>query len=393
MDYEVRAVRGGEMVFLTIAANHQNDAIAQAQAEGYLTINAKPKEASLILKNNKGFPLALFSQELLALLEAGLNLVEAIEALTEKETRAEVKITLDSVLQALYQGKTFSASLSLFPNAFPVLYVATVSASEKTGNLPEALSRYVAYEHQLGLVKKKIISASIYPALLVCVGSLVIFFLLGFVVPKFSHIYEGTGGNLPFLSQVLLTWGEFIEGHSKQMLIGTGLSVVAIVYAFSLGVVKKWFTQLFWKIPALGERLRIFQLARFYRTLGMLLTGGTPIILALESVSGLLQASLRSKMQEASAAISNGLPISNAMESAGLTTPVALRMLRVGERGGRIGEMMERIAAFYDDELSRWIDWFTKLFEPILMLLIGLVIGLVVLLLYMPIFELAGNIQ
>jgi general secretion pathway protein F len=393
MDYEVKAVRGGQMVFLTIAANHPNDALSQAQAEGYVTINAKPKKVIFKLNASKDFPLALFSQELLALLEAGLNLVEAIEALAEKEIRSEVKRILDSLLQALYQGQTFSAALALSPDSFPVLYVATVRASEKTGDLPESLSRYVAYEHQLGLVKKKIISASIYPILLVCVGGLVIMFLLGFVVPKFSRIYEGTGGNLPFLSQVLLAWGLFIESHGKEMLVAVGLGLVTLIYAFSLSSVRRWAIQIFWKIPALGERLRIFQLARFYRTLGMLLTGGTPIIPALESVSGLLQVSLRGKMQEASQAISHGQSISSAMESTGLTTPVALRMLRVGERGGRIGDMMERIAAFYDEELSRWIDWFTKLFEPILMLFIGLVIGVVVLLLYMPIFELAGNIQ
>lgn len=393
MEYEVRAVREGKMFFLNIAANHQNDAIARVQAEGYFVVNSKPKLSNLKLNSNKRFPLALFSQELLALLEAGLNLVEAIETLAEKEVRPEVKDTIDSLLDKLRQGQTFSAALSSIPNAFPMLYVATVRASEKTGDLPESLSRYVAYEHQLGLVKKKIISASIYPMLLVCVGSLVILFLLGFVVPKFSRIYEGTGGDLPFLSQVLLVWGSFIERHTKEMLIALVAVIVMLGYVLSLASFKKWITQLFWRIPALGEQLRIFQLARFYRTLGMLLIGGTPIIPALESVSGLLQVSLRGKMREASEAVSNGQPLSTAMESAGLTTPVALRMLRVGERSGRIGEMMERIALFYDEELSRWIDWFTKLFEPILMLFIGLVIGVVVLLLYMPIFELAGSIQ
>lgn len=397
MEFEVRAVRGGEIVSLIIAANHQADAMEQVTAKGYVAIHAKPSAAGSLagfkFKQAKHFPLVLFSQELLALLEAGLNLVEAIEALAEKEIRAEVKHVLDSLLQALYEGQTFSAALNLMPNAFPLLYIATVRASEKTGDLPEALSRYVAYEYQLGLVKKKIVSASIYPALLVCVGGLVIMFLLGFVVPKFSKIYEGTGGNLPFLSQVLLAWGVFIESHGKQMLTAVIIGIVTLGYGFSLTSVRQWITQLFWRIPALGERLRIFQLARFYRTLGMLLTGGTPIIPALESVSGLLQVSLRSKMQQASQAISHGQPISMAMELTGLTTPVALRMLRVGERGGKIGDMMERIAAFYDEELARWIDWFTKLFEPILMLVIGLVIGVVVLLLYMPIFELAGNIQ
>ena len=228
MDFEVRAVRGGEIVSLIIAANHQADAMEQVTAKGYVAIHAKPKASAgftgFKFKQSKNFPLVLFSQELLALLEAGLNLVEAIEALAEKEIRSEVKNVLDALLQALYEGQTFSAALNFMPNAFPLLYIATVRASEKTGDLPEALSRYVAYEHQLGLVKKKIISASIYPALLVGVGGLVIMFLLGFVVPKFSKIYEGTGGNLPFLSQVLLAWGVFIESHGKQMLIAVVLT-------------------------------------------------------------------------------------------------------------------------------------------------------------------------
>ncbi|ADI29109.1 type II secretion system F family protein [Methylotenera versatilis] len=393
MEFQVKAVRGKEMVLLSISAAHAQDALAQVQARGFTPITAKSTGSALSNRQNKKFPLALFSQELLALLEAGLNLVEAIETLAEKEQGNQIKHTLDALLQALYQGQTFSSALEQQPLIFPVLYIATVRASEKTGDLPEALSRYVSYEQQLGLVRKKIVSSSIYPILLMAVGGLVILFLLGFVVPKFSRIYEGTGGNLPFLSQVLLAWGLFLESHGKELLTFVVLFIAGLVFGLSQASVRKSIIQLIWKIPALGKRLRIFQLARFYRTLGMLLKGGTSIIVALDSVAGLLDVVLQAKMKQASAAIQEGQTISVAMEQAGLTTPIALRMLRVGERGGRIGDMMERIASFYDEELARWIDWFTKLFEPILMLLIGLVIGVVVLLLYMPIFELAGNIQ
>ncbi len=393
MEFQVKAVRGKEMVLLSISAAHAQDALAQVQARGFTPITAKSTSSALSNRQNKKFPLALFSQELLALLEAGLNLVEAIETLAEKEPGHQIKHTLDSLLQALYQGQTFSSALEQQPLIFPVLYIATVRASEKTGDLPEALTRYVSYEQQLGLVKKKIVSSSIYPILLMAVGGLVILFLLGFVVPKFSRIYEGTGGNLPFLSQVLLAWGLFLEGHGKELLIFVVLFILGLVFGLSQASVRKSIIQIIWKVPALGKRLRIFQLARFYRTLGMLLKGGTSIIVALDSVAGLLDVVLQAKMKQASVAIQEGQTISVAMEHAGLTTPIALRMLRVGERGGRIGDMMERIASFYDEELARWIDWFTKLFEPILMLLIGLVIGVVVLLLYMPIFELAGNIQ
>lgn len=393
MDYLVKAVRGKEMVMLTISAIHADDAMQQAQTRGYTPISAVTQTKSAHHQGSKHFPIVLFSQELLALLEAGLNLVEAIETLAVKDESNGSKAVLDALLQALYQGQSFSAALMQQPNAFPMLYVATVRASEKTGDLAESLSRYIAYEQQIGALKKKIVSASIYPVLLMAVGGLVILFLLGFVVPKFSRIYEGTGGDLPYLSQVLLAWGLFLENHGQALLVACVIGVALLLMALSRPSVKKWLAQLLWQIPALGKRLRIYQLARFYRTLGMLLKGGTPIIPALQSVSGLLDAALQANMQTTTTAINEGQPISHAMEIAGLTTPVAARMLAVGERGGNIGDMMERIASFYDDELSRWIDWFTRLFEPILMLLIGLVIGVVVLLLYMPIFELAGNIQ
>ena len=152
-------------------------------------------------------------------------------------------------------------------------------------------------------------------------------------------------------------------------------------------------TRLAWRTPAIGSHLRTFELARFYRSLGMLLTGGIPIVSALGMVSGLLSAHLRSGAVTAMEAMRRGESISAAFERGQLTTPVASRLLRVGEKSGRMGEMMERIAIFHDEEMSRWVDWFTRLFEPLLMIFIGLAIGLIVVLLYMPIFELAGSIQ
>jgi general secretion pathway protein F len=125
----------------------------------------------------------------------------------------------------------------------------------------------------------------------------------------------------------------------------------------------------------------------------MLLKGGIPVVQSIDMVTGLLQPVLRTRLKEAVTSIREGKPISQAMEAHGLTTPVALRMLRVGERTGDMGGMMERIATFYDEEMARWVEWFTKMFEPILMAFIGVVIGGIVILMYMPVFDLAGSIQ
>jgi general secretion pathway protein F len=147
------------------------------------------------------------------------------------------------------------------------------------------------------------------------------------------------------------------------------------------------------RIPALGKRVHIYQLARLYRTVGMLQRGGTPMVIAMKMSAGLLSANLRPAFANATQAVREGRSIADAMEIYGLTTPVAARMLRVGERSGNMGEMMERIAGFYDEELSRWVGIVTRLIEPALMSVIGVVIGVIVVLMYFPIFELAGSIK
>ena len=397
MQFEIKALRSGEGVrVLSVAAMNEGDAANLAKSQGYTVLSIKGG-GSVVLpgfkKSGNWFPLVLFSQELLALLDAGLSLVEALEALAEKERHSEAKKVFDAIVARLYEGQNLSAALQDFPAVFPPLFVATVRASEKTGGLSEALGRFVAYQSQLDFVRKKIVSASIYPVLLMAVGGLVVLFLMSYVVPKFSVIYEGSSATLPWLSQLLLQWGVLLQTHGQMVLLLVVGAVSAAVYGLTRPSLREFLLLKLWHIPAVGERMHVYQLARFYRTLAMLLKGGIPVVSALDMVSGLLQPVLRGRLKLAALAIREGQTISRAMEAQELTTPVALRMLRVGERTGNMGEMMERIAAFYDEEMARWVEWFTKMFEPILMALIGLVIGVIVILMYMPVFDLAGSIQ
>ena len=396
MHYEVKALREGDnIVVLTLDATDENDALRQAANQGYTILTVKQKQVLLgkLSKKKVRFPLVLFSQELLALLDAGLNLVEAMETLAEKEQRAEIRKILDRLIETLYEGQTFSAALQHFPEVFPALYVSTVRASEKTGGLSEAITRFVAYQSQLDVVRKKLVNASIYPVILIGAGGLVTLFLMGYVVPKFSKIYEDIGGDLPWMSRLLISWGNLFEAHGAAILAGLAGFVVIISYVFSRQETKRLIGEKMWQIPIIGERMKIYQLARFYRTVGMLLRGGVPLVTALEMVSGLLAPALRGGLLGAITSVREGHPLSFAMDAYALTTPVSLRMLRVGERTGDMGDMMERISAFYDEEMARWVEWFTRLFEPLLMAFIGLIIGLIVVLMYMPIFELAGSIQ
>lgn len=393
MRYEVKAVLAGRgAVLLELEADSEEDARLQIAAQGGMVLHVRRRFTGWMPKPKSRFPLAHFSQELLSLLVAGLSLVESIETLADKEQDNGTRKIIEGLLARLYEGVTLSRALESFPQAFPPLYIATARASERTGDLPEALTRFIAYQTQMDLVRKKLIGASIYPVLLLIIGLLVAIFLLIFVVPKFSAIYEDTGADLPFLSVLLIRWGHFVHEQGGQLAVLVAAVSSVILYGVTRPSFKMHAAQQLWRIPAIGERMRVYQLARFYRTLGMLLRGGIPVAKALEMVTGLLQPHFRPKVEAAAVLIREGKPISSAMEAQGLTTAVGNRMLRVGERTGLMGEMMERIGNFHDEEIARWVEWLTKLIEPVLMAVIGAVIGGIIILMYMPIFQLAGSV-
>jgi general secretion pathway protein F len=396
MRYELKAIDpGGAVAALELQAPDAAAAVKSIEARGYTVLSVRPQRslAALLRRGGERFPVALFSQELRALVGAGLPLVEAIETLAQKEKRDEFRALLLRIVALLREGQPLSAALEEFPQAFPPLYVATVKAAERTSDLAPALARYVSYASQLDAVRKRIVNASIYPALLIAVGGLVTLFLLLYVVPRFGHIYQDRGTDLPLFSRLLLGWGQAIDKNGP-LALGVFIALgIAGIYALRMESVRRRIGDALWRLPSLGERLKVYQLARFYRTIGMLLRGGMPLPRALEMGADLLHPLLRDRLTAARRSIDEGRGVSASLEAQGLVTPVAMRMLAVGEKSGNMGEMLEQVAAFHDEELARWVDWFTRLFEPVLMAMIGLVIGAIVVLMYMPIFELAGNIQ
>jgi len=395
MLYRIKALgSGGSIVSVDLDAGDPEAARRQADTRGLRVLSIKQQRTNtLSLLPRRRFPLALFTQELLSLLNAGISIVEALDALSIKAEHADDAGVMSGLLKALHEGMPFSAALERFPGAFPTLYVTSVRASERTGDLPDALTRFLAYEEQVQAIKRKVVSASIYPAMLLGVGALVTLFLLGYVVPRFSLVYKDMSHELPFMSRMMLSWGDFVGEHPLLVLMIPLGMVVAAVMTFARIKATDWFREKLWSLPGVGPRIRLYQLARLYRTLGMLLNGGIALPRAMEMAAGLLGDSLRGGLVLAQRLVEEGKPFSLAAESGGLVTPVAMRMLRVGERTGRIGEMMERVAAFFEEDVARSIEWFTKLFEPILMTFIGLIIGVIVVLLYMPIFDIAGSLQ
>ena len=393
MLFEVKALApSGQVVVLRIDAAAEADARREAQTRGMSVFSARAANAPrgrLASRGRSRLNVLSFCQELLMLLRAGLSLMAALEGMAEKEYDSGARLVIESVLLKLRQGGRLSEALTESGGGFPQLLIAGVSASERTGSLEETLERYCDYASRIDAARKKIVAAMIYPTMLLGVGFLVSAFLIGFVVPKFAGVYREAGGDMPWASALLFDIGRVIGAYPLQFVAGA----LVLVTAFSAQFTRDWFVLRLRALPVVGQHIRVYELARLYRTLAMLLRGGTPVVPALGLAASMLSGAMRKELALASRQIAQGQPISQALQKNGLTTPVGNRMLAVGERSGSMADMLGRIADYHDEETSRWVDWAARMLEPVLMALLGIVIGGIVILLYMPIFDLAGSVK
>ncbi|HBU6131301.1 type II secretion system F family protein [Enterobacter sp. 168J2] len=386
--YNVTILQGGKRVNQTVLAASPDDASARIIAGGGIVLQVQERPA----RKEKRFPLNLFLQELIALLEAGLVVVEAVEALRESSRDGGTSLVLDTLVKKLYEGAQLSQAMMALPALFPPLLINTVASSEQTGHLPEALKRFQFYESRMEILRKRIKSTLLYPTIVIAAGGIILFFLLGFIIPRFSVVFDGMK-NPSASAQLILWWGRLTQTHGSLLLAGCAAAVAGVVMAVRSPRLRQRALGLLLRIPALRQQHQLSVLVRFYRTLGLLLQGGLPAPDALMLSREILPATHRQQVEQVIRDVAAGESLSRMLEAQRMTTPVASRLLQVGERSGELPAMCERIAAFYDESLERAIETCSKIFEPILMMVVGGIVGLVVFLLYMPIFELAGGLQ
>lgn len=338
----------------------------------------------------RDFDLTVFNQQMHSLLSAGQTVVDAIDVLGQSDRKSGSKAIFEVLLRELRNGNQLSDAMASLPSVFPVLYVAMVRASETTGSVRASVERYMQYRRQVDDIRGKLVAAATYPAILLSVGSLVIAFLMLYVLPRFAAVYEDAGTMAAGKAGFAQWWGGFVQ---ENTLLAWG-AVGAVYAAIALAVLHPALrTALYRRLvasPWIGERLHVLQLGRLYRTLAMLLHSGLSVMSAMRMTRASLPAAMHADVDQAARMISEGMAMSYAMRQNGLSTEVAVRLLVAGESSGNLDEMMERIADFYDQETARWIDMAGRLIEPVLMLGMGLVVGAIVLMLYSPIFDLAN---
>jgi len=356
-----------------------------------LSVTAPPRRVALSPRTR--FDVVLFCDELRTLLSSGMSLVEAIDTLGSKDASGPKHLVLAEIKQHLLEGKPFSAALELNQFDFPLLLIASMRASERSSRIDEALDEFVAYERVGQELSKKIVSAAIYPALVVGFGMLVSFFMLSYVVPRFARVYEDFADSISTPTLVLITVGSFLGDHLALVFTVTAVLTAALVLDWRGGRLKRRALWLLGRFKTVRHYLWLYQLSRIFQTMAMLLKGGFTLSDAIPLARNLaFDQALQEQLLAARLQVTEGRRMSQAFSEHGLTDNVTVRLLQVGERSGNLERTMEIIAQTYRRELMLFIERTTRIAEPLLLMVVGVMIGAIIILMYMPVFDLAGGI-
>lgn len=335
----------------------------------------------------------VFNQELMALVKSGLPILRIWDLLIERAGHAGFQRTLRDVREDIRGGASASEALAKHPRYFPDLYVATVKAGEQSGNLPEVLQRYVAYLKLMVGLRQKVKKAISYPIVLICIGLAVVGFLLTYVMPTFVSVYGDSVQTLPWATQVLLD----VVTHAESWLLPAAVVLIGLMlgmhtyYATSAGKLK--IDRLVLKLPLVGQIAVKHNTVQLTRTLGTILAGGTPLVDALQGARGAIANRwISQEMIGAVNEIREGATLAAALDRPGVLPRLAIEMLSVGEETGSLDTMLRDVSEFYEADLDTRLIQLTTWIEPALLLVMGILVGGIVIVMYLPVFQMAGTV-
>jgi type IV pilus assembly protein PilC len=370
----------------------------ELEDKGLLVLSIRPKGAiggfGLRLPQRHTVGMAeflVFNQELATLLKAGMPLVQSLDLLKRRVASTVFRAVLDDVYEHVRSGTALSDAFAAHGDLFPGVYVASLLAGERSGSLDTVLRRYVEYTRILATVKRKTVSALVYPAILVSLAIVLVSIIVLKVVPAFSDFYESFGAQLPLSTRVIVVVSNFLRAEFWLIAIG----VLALAAGFAAWVrqpgQQERFDRLILGFPALGPVARKFATSQMSRTLATLLGGGLPLVNALDiATRSVGNRYIAATLGVVGARVREGQSFAGALEATGAFPEVAVRMAEVGESTGSLQEMLNTVADFYDEEIATNMERFVTLIEPALLVIMGVVIAGLLLALYMPLFQLSS---
>jgi type IV pilus assembly protein PilC len=374
-----------------------NQAIVRAQLrkQGISPKKIKKKKESIFNRGKKIKPMdiALFTRQMATMIKAGVPLIQSFDIIADGAENPNMRKLVSEVKQEVSAGNSFAISLQKKPQYFDELYCNLVNAGEQAGALESLLDRVATYKEKTELLKAKIKKAMTYPIAVLVVAMIVSAILLIKVVPQFQSVFAGVGAELPAFTKMVINLSEALQEWWFIFLA----TLVTIAFAFKRAhksslKFRNAVDRLLLKMPIIGKLIYKSSLARFSRTLSTTFAAGVPLVEALESVAGATgNIVFKSAVLQIKADVSTGTQLNMAMRSTGVFPAMAIQMTAIGEESGALDDMLDRVATIYEAEVDNMVDSLTSLMEPMIMAVLGVVVGGLVIAMYLPIFQL-GNV-
>ena len=399
MEFRCRlASPSGEIVEGVYVAENEARLRHELEEKGLFVLSLQPKHA--IAGVSFGLPqrtsvnmreFLVFNQELATLLKAGMPLVQSLDLLKRRVTSPVFKRVLNDVHEKVRSGAALSDAFATHGDLFPRVYTASLLAGERSGNLDAVLRRFVEYTKIIATVKRKTVSALVYPAILTALAVVLVSIIVLKVVPAFADFYSSFGAELPVATRVILSVSEFVRGQFLLIIIAVAAAIIAVLTWVRQPGQKSRFDHLLLGLPMLGPVARKFATSQMARTLATLLGGGLPLVNALDIAAKSVGNQFMAKQLEiVSARVREGESFAAALDARKAFPEVAVKMAEVGESTGALQDMLNTVADFYDEEIATTMERFITLVEPVLLVFMGIVIAGLLLALYMPLFQLSS---
>ncbi|AWM58905.1 type II secretion system F family protein [Stutzerimonas stutzeri] len=367
---------------------------AQLRKQGINPQKVRKKSVSLFGAGKKIKPMdiALFTRQMATMMKAGVPLLQSFDIIGEGFDNPNMRKLVDDLKQEVAAGNSFAAALRKKPQYFDDLYCNLVDSGEQSGALETLLDRVATYKEKTEALKAKIKKAMNYPIAVVVVAVIVTAILLIKVVPQFQDVFSSFGAELPAFTQFVIGISEMLQEWWLVVMAGLGLTA----YAFKQAHIRSekfrnWVDRTVLKLPVVGDILYKSAVARFARTLSTTFAAGVPLVDALDSVSGATgNVIFRNATQKVKNDVSTGMQLNFSMRTTGTFPTMAVQMTAIGEESGALDEMLGKVATFYEDEVDNMVDGLTSLMEPMIMAVLGVLVGGLIIAMYLPIFQLGS---
>jgi type IV pilus assembly protein PilC len=395
--YVAREAGSGKEIRNTLEAQNEQAAVAALLNRNLLVMSIQEKVGKKGKTAGGSVALAdlvVFTRQLATMIDAGLAMVQCLQALAEQTTNKVMRDTIKDVCTRVEGGDSFSEALSKHPKTFNKLYVCMVGAGERGGLLAEILSRLATYLENTAKLRKKVKSAMMYPTAVTIIAIGITIFLLVKVVPVFGDVYKGFGSKLPGPTQALINLSQFVQSYLLYIVVAMGAGVYGWMAYLKTPKGREFWDSTRIQLPIFGVIAHKICLARFTRTLASLIRSGVPILEVLQIVSNTVGNVVMEKaIRTAASDIERGEGISTALGKHPVFPSMIIRMVTAGEQTGKIENMLERISDFLDDEIETTLSGLTSLIEPILIVFLGVTVGGIAICMFLPIFKMSEIIN